>query len=427
MEINVIAPPAAHRDDEAKTRESSVNLKRYLPIAIVLVPLAMVGAITWSLFFRPIGVEVSRVERNVLVQVFGLGTVEARVTSQVGFKISGILVDIRADVGDLVAKGAVLARLDDREQRAQVARAKASVKQAEANLQRATASVEKAKANFANSKNINERRQRLAQTNVTSVEVAETAKAAQDAALADLNLASSDVAVAKAAIIDAEAQLQLQIATLDFHTLVAPYDAMVTGRLKELGSALSAGQSVFTLIDPKSIWTLAYVDESKAGEIKVGQPAEIVLRSHPTVRLEGRVSRIEPESDRVNEERRVEVAFDEMPTNASLGEQAEVYITTVRLPQARLAAEAAIIGLGKNHGTVWTVEDAHLQQRDVTLGHRLLDGRYEISGGVPDKALVVTQLRSGLRVGRAATITSTQSDESGLPGYQAQSAALRAD
>jgi HlyD family secretion protein len=38
------------------------------------------------------------------------------------------------------------------------------------------------------------------------------------------------------------------------------------------------------------------------------------------------------------------------------------------------------------------------------LGHRLLDGRYEIVGGLPDKAQVVVQLRSGLRVGRAATI-----------------------
>ena len=67
-----------------------------------------------------------------------------------------------------------------------------------------------------------------------------------------------------------------------------------------------------------------------------------------------------------------------------------------------MVPEAAIVGLGKNRGTVWTVEDGHLQQHEVTLGHRLLDGRYEITGGVPDKARVVVQLRSGLRVGRAA-------------------------
>ena len=210
--------------------------------------------------------------------------------------------------------------------------------------------------------------------------------------------------MARAAIGDAKAQLQQESATLDFHTLTAPYDAMVTARSKELGSALGAGEPVFTLIDPKSVWVLAFIDESKAGEIKVGEPAEIVLRSRPSQRLRGKVARIEPESDRVNEERRVEIAFDKLPDDFHLGEQAEVYITTVRLPQALLVPEAAIVGLGKNRGTVWTVEDGHLQQHEVTLGHRLLDGRYEITGGVPDKAQVVVQLRSGLRVGRAATI-----------------------
>ena len=137
---------------------------------------------------------------------------------------------------------------------------------------------------------------------------------------------------------------------------------MVTARLKELGSALTAGQPVFTLIDPKSVWALAYIDESKAGEIRVGEPADIVLRSRPGQRIAGHVARIEPESDRVNEERRIEVAFDQIPADVNLGEQAEVYITTTRLPQALLVPEAAIVGLTKTGGTVWTVENGHLQQ-----------------------------------------------------------------
>ncbi len=374
-----------------------------------VVTLALIGGAAfgvWTLLLRPISVQVARSEPDVAVQVFGLGTVEARVQSKIGFKVSGVLADLEADVGDCVARGAVLARLDSREQQAQVARAKAAVEQSEANLPKAMASVDKAAANYANAKNINERRQKLAQTNIASVETAETAKAAADAAAADVNLAKSDVAVAQAAISDAKAQMLLQGATLDFHTLTAPYDAMVIARQKELGSALAASEPVFTIIDPKTVWVLAYIDESKAGEIADGQPAGIVLRSQPGQRIAGHVARIEPESDRVNEERRVEVAFDQIPKNINLGEQAEVYITTVRLRQALLVPEAAIIGLSKDHGTVWTVEDGRLQQHSVTLGHRLLDGRYEITGGVPDKALVVAQLRSGLRAGRAATIAS---------------------
>ena len=383
-----------------------MNCKR---IIIFLVTLALIGSAAfgaWTLLLRSISVQVARGERDVAVRVFGLGTVEARVQSKIGFKVSGVLADLEADVGDRVAKGVVLARLDSREQQAQVARAKAALQQSEANLQKAMASVDKANANYTNAKNINQRRQKLAETNIASAETAETAKAAEDAAAADVGLAKSDVALAQAAISDAKAQMQLQGATLDFHALGAPYDAMVTARLKEPGSALAASEPVFTIIDPKTVWVLAYIDESKAGEIAVGQPAEIVLRSKPNQRLKGRVARIEPESDRVNEERRVEVAFDQIPESFNLGEQAEVYITTVHLAQALLIPEAAIIGISKDHGTVWTVEDGRLQQHDVSLGHRLLDGRYEITGGVPEKALVVTQLRNGLRVGRAATIAN---------------------
>ena len=381
-----------------------MSRRRVLLLTIVLALVIAAGAIAWTLFFRPIDVRVSQSERDVLVQVFGLGTVEARVTSKTGFKVSGVLVELRADVGNRVAKGAVLARLDDREQSARLARAKAASEQAEANLQRATASVQKAQANYANAKTINERRQKLVQSATTSIESAETAKTTQDAALADVNLATSDVAVARAAIGDAKAQQQQEAATLDFHALAAPYDAMVTARQKELGSALGAGEPVFTLIDPNSVWVLAFIDESKAGEIQVGEPADVVLRSHPGQRLRGKVARIEPESDRVNEERRVEIVYEKLPDTFYLGEQAEVYITTVRLPQALLVPEAAIVGLAKNRGTVWTVEDGRLQQHEVMLGHRLLDGRYEITGGLPDKARVVVQLRSGLREGRAATI-----------------------
>jgi HlyD family secretion protein len=153
-----------------------------ISVLILLVLIGAAGFGTWTMFLRPITVQVAHPQSDVAVQVFGLGTVEARVSSQVGFKISGLLVDLQADVGDRIAKGTVLARLDNREQSAQVARMKAAVEQAQANLQRATASVEKAKANYANAERINERRQRLVQSHTASVESAETAQATRDAA-----------------------------------------------------------------------------------------------------------------------------------------------------------------------------------------------------------------------------------------------------
>ncbi len=375
-------------------------------IVVLLGALAIVAGaafVGWSLVLRPIEVRTAQAERDVAVQVFGLGTVEARVQSKIGFKVAGVLVELAADIGDRFTKGAVLGRLDSREQAARLARAAAAVEQATANLQKATAGVEKAEANYANAKNIRARRVTLAQNNIASVETAESAVNSERASAAELNLAKSDVAVARAAIGDAEAQKQQESATLEFHTLTAPYDGMVIARQRELGSALAAGEQVFTIIDPKSVWVLAYLDETKAGEIAVGQPAEIVLRSQPGHRIRGRVARIQPESDRVNEERKIEVAFDRIPADFNLGEQAEVYITTVHLASARLVPEAAIENLAKTSGTVWTLDGGVLQRRQVALGHRLLDGRYEIVGGLAEASAPLIELPRGLREGRRAT------------------------
>ena len=159
----------------------------------------------WALFLRPIRVEIVEAQQDVAVQVFGLGTVEARVASKIGFKVAGVLSELQADHGDSVAKGAVLARLDTREQAARVGRAMAAVDQAEANVKRATAGVERAEANYTNARSINERRQALARRENVSAEAAEAARAAMDIAQAEIGLARSDVDVARAAGRDARA------------------------------------------------------------------------------------------------------------------------------------------------------------------------------------------------------------------------------
>ena len=406
---------------------AATRLARTIWIVAILAVAAGAGFGVWTLVLSPIRAQAATTQSDVAVEVFGLGTIEARVESKVGFNVAGVLVDLRADVGDRFAKGAVLARLDDREQVAQVAKAEAGIEQSEANLQRARASVDKAQANLANAKSMNARRQKLVQSNVASAETAETAQAAQDAAAADLSVANSDVLVAKANIGDAKAQQQFQSANLDFHTLAAPYDAKVIARLQELGAAVTAGQAVFTLIDPKSVWALAFIDESKAGEIRVGEPADIVMRSKPGQRIAGHVARIEPESDRVNEERRIESLLTISRADANLGEQAEVYITTMRLPQALLVPEAAVVGLTKSGGTVWTVENGHLQRREVTLGRGC-------STAAMRSPAACRRGPSRSRPCRAACASAgppgsppSQSDESGLSRHQAQTAAFRPD
>jgi HlyD family secretion protein len=112
--------------------------------------------------------------------------------------------------------------------------------------------------------------------------------------------------------------------------------------------------------------------------------------------------RIGIESDRVSEERRVYVKCEQCPVRFHLGEQAEVLITVATLAKARLVPEAAVSGYDGAKGTVWTVENGRLKRRLVSFGYRTEDSRLEIKGGVPDGAVVVTEVGTSFQEGRAA-------------------------
>ncbi len=373
-----------------------------------LLALLVIGAVASAgflfLYMRPIAVEVAQSEDQVPIEVFGLGTVEARVLSKVGFEVGAALVDLEVDHGDLVTKGDLLARLHSAEQEAQVARAQAVLRTAEATLQRAEAAVGKARAILAQRQQANRRKQALVAQRTVSEEVAEESQMEEDVARAELEVAKSELEVAKAGLEEAKAQLAYEQVLLDQHELLAPYDALVVARHQELGTVLTPGEPLFTLADSKTVWALAYVDEARAGGIQLDQSAEVRLRSRPRQVFRGHVARIGIESDRVSEERRVYVACDQCPDRFHLGEQAEIIITTATLSNALLVPETAVLGFDGVSGIVWTVEDGELRQREVEFGERTLDARLRIVAGLASETLVVTDLLPGLREGRAATV-----------------------
>lgn len=369
---------------------------------------ALVAGVLLFVFMRPLTVEVARPETDVPVEVFGLGTVEARILSAIGFEVGAALVELNADQGDRVRRGDVLARLHGAEQEARVARARAGVVNGEAAVRMARAAVGRAEAVLAQREQTNRRRRELVARQAISIETAEEAEMEEAVARAELAVATSDVDVAEAALEDARAQLEMEQVLLDQHVLKAPYDAVVVARHRELGYVLDPGEPLFTLVAPETVWTLAYVDEARAGDLRVGQPALVRLRSLPRQMLPGHVTRIDIESDRVSEERRVYVACDQCPESFHLGEQAEVFITTAVLDTALLVPEIAIERFDGTHGTVWTVEDGVLQRRPVTFGARTLDSRLEIIEGLPAGAEVVSSLVPGLREGRWARVSEAR-------------------
>lgn len=358
------------------------------------------------LFFteRPLTVTVVRPERDVALRIYGLGTVEARVLSRVGFEVGAALTALAVDAGDSVIRGQDLADLHSAEQEARVARARAAVAANEANLAKADAAVVRARAVLAQREAANRRQQGLAQRDVASIQRAEEAQRDEDVARADLAVAEADLAVIRAQGLDAAAALKQEETLLAHHRLVAPYDAVIVARHAEAGTVVKAGDPVFTLVDPASIWIQAYVDEERAGQLAIGQPGTIRLRSHPSAEFHGTIARIGLESDRVNEERRVWLACADCPPEMFLGEQAEVRILTGTRASALMVPEVAITGFDGHRGTVWTVEDGRLARAELTFGARDDRGRVEVAGGLPEGSAIVARPPKGAAEGRRARV-----------------------
>lgn len=381
-------------------------MNRAAKIALAAVGVAAVGfgAVRFNAA-RSLAVEVAAPAADVSVQVFGLGTQEARISSKLGFETAAALIELRVDHGDRVAKGDVLARLQDGEQRARVDKSRAGVSAAETALAKARAQAERAEVIARQKKQINDRRQSLVERRTVSVETAEQSEMDARVAVADQAIAEGDVEVARVGLDTARAQLVLDEVLLERHRLVAPFDGVVIARLRELGAVMNPGEALFTVVDPATVWIQAFVDESRAGDLAVGQPAEVRLRSRPGDTFIGTVARVGLENDRVGEERRLFVDCRDCPAEFHLGEQAEVVVTTRRLATALAVAETVVRMTGPAEGVVWVVDGGVLREAKVGLGAHLLDGRVEIVGGLPSGARVVAPLpASGLVAGRAAHI-----------------------
>lgn len=362
------------------------------------------GAAALFLTERPLTVSVVQPERDVALRIYGLGTVEARILSRVGFEVGAALTALDADAGDSVTRGQELAVLHSAEQEARVARARAAVAANEASIAKAEAAVVRARAMLAQSESENRRQQGLVQRDVASIQRAEEAQRDEDVARAELAVAEADLAVIRAQGLDAAAALQQETTLLAHHRLTAPYDALIVARHAEAGTVVKAGDPIFTLIDPATIWIQAYVDEERAGQLALGQPGTIRLRSQPAAEFRGAIARIGLESDRVNEERLVWLSCGDCPAEMFLGEQAEVRILTGTRVTALMVPEVAITGFDGYRGTVWTVSDGRLARAELTFGARDDRGRVEVTGGLPDGAAIVARPPTGAADGRRARI-----------------------
>jgi len=372
--------------------------KQYLLWPLVVLA---IGMLLKQTLLAPPRVKVVSVERHELVsQVYGNGTVEAKVVVGISSKITGRVVELYADQGDHVKRGQLLARLENEDVLQQQQQSEAGLNRSAASLGVEQANLQKARANLALAEKNAQRFKALAEKNLVSKMEAEQYETASQ-------VAREEVARSKAAMDAVRMEQQANRAGLGLARsrvtdtqIYAPQDGVIITRDLEKGATVTPGMSIFTLADPRTVWVKANVDESQLKGLSIGRKAVITLRSSPGEQLPGQVARLGHQSDRVTEELEVDVAFSEPLKQFRLGEQSDVYIVTEQKKDAPSLPAAAIVTRNSKRG-VWLLKNGRLTFKEVTIG---IEDRRNLTE-------IVTGLGGGDRVALAPPLEMTKFKE----------------
>ncbi len=189
----------------------------------------------------PVRVSEVRLERLQQRQMV-TGSLRAIARGDVAALESGRLNELTAREGDTIAKGDVIARVDDRRLQAERKAAEADRRVAEAELKRHRATAKQAAANLA-------RGEKLIRQNAVSRQELDQFRAASDVATAEIEAAQRRIERASETI-------RLLDVRLSDTTVIAPYDASVVARHVEPGDWVQPGDKLLTLVStgPVEAW-----------------------------------------------------------------------------------------------------------------------------------------------------------------------------
>ncbi len=183
-----------------------------------------------------------------------------------GFRVFGRLEKMNFEEGDRVKAGQILASLDK--------------KPYADNVEAATADVEDKTEALKAAEQIFDRKKELIRTKNASQQT-------YDDALAIKNRATALLHVAQASLADAN----INFADTD---ILAPTDGTILTRVREPGSIVNPGESVYVLAVDEPIWVRAYISEMDLGKVFPGMKARITSDSQPDKTYEGQIGFISP-------------------------------------------------------------------------------------------------------------------------------------
>ncbi len=216
------------------------------------------------------------VERGTFqIIVMANGVVKSIDRIEIKSKASGEIVELPVEEGDFISQGDLIARLDQKDERAEAA-------QAQADFDIAMAELKQAQSTF-------ERRNQLFQDNLISEE--------------EQGQITLDLAVAKGKVIQASTTLERTQERLSEAVVRAPIDGTILQKYVEEGQIIASGVSnvsggtpIVDIADMSSVYIETGIDEIDIGKVQIGQFATVIAEAYPELAFNGEIVRIAPEA-----------------------------------------------------------------------------------------------------------------------------------
>jgi membrane fusion protein (multidrug efflux system) len=237
-------------------------------------------------------------------------------------KVSGFIAQVAVVDNQLVHKGDLLIKLDDRDYRAAFARAEAMVAGQQATLanldatrrlqdaviRQAQAGIVSADAETLRARDDQSRFETLSRSAAASIQSFQKAQAdyKQAVAAGDKARAALDAAQQQLAVIDTQKQqtqaaLQAAIAdrdtarlNLEYTELHAPFDGVIGNRSARTGAFAAAGSQLIAVVPANGLWVDANFKENQLAKMHEGEAATIQADVLPDVMFHGHVASLAP-------------------------------------------------------------------------------------------------------------------------------------
>ena len=357
---------------------------------IIIVLLAIVGGF---LFYKNVYIvkttykTLSPKVANLDIKVFGIGNVSARDIYSITAQTGGKIISILTDEGQWVKKGDLLITIDPVDMPELVQEMLISVEKTKSELKALIKESESLNAQKELSQITYKRYENLVKQSFVS-------KSELDKAKTDLNSLNAQLEATLVRIESSKIEVQRTQKNADSlktklsrFQIYAPVDGYVISKSAEVAQNVASSTTILKIVDPKTLWIKAYIDEKISGDIKVGQKAEITLRSQSNKQFTGYVKRIVAQSDAVTQEREINVAFDELPIPFYINEQARVTINAKTISNA-ITIPLNTLKVEDGKEGVWTLIDNKAYFKELNIQAKG-DNEAAIISGIKTEDIII--------------------------------------